>query len=206
MNAVGQLLLPSEREASQLSRPSNTLHPPPWAPMHDGDPLTVTRADDQFLTALSKVATREIRKQLRDKQTHFAQGPLEGSVQAIEPESYFDAHVEDFDLGNDLLTSTVSASGRFRIDGKLNREADVGAQFDVKFRIVADIRFTKEGDKFYIEPAIKDMDMTLAILEISPAHLSGGNQLLSNLAMAAFNKNKIKIIAEANRRLGKRPF
>ena len=42
MNAVKQLLLTSEREASQLSRPSNTLHPPPRDPMHDGDPLTVT--------------------------------------------------------------------------------------------------------------------------------------------------------------------
>ena len=45
MNAVGQLLLPSEREASQLSRPSNALHPPTWAPMHDGDPLTVTKIE-----------------------------------------------------------------------------------------------------------------------------------------------------------------
>ena len=48
MTAVGHLLLPSEREASQLSRPSSTLRPPPWAPMHDGDPLTVTLAMDRL--------------------------------------------------------------------------------------------------------------------------------------------------------------
>ncbi len=118
------------------------------------------RADDPFLDALSKVATREIRKQLRDRRTHFVQGSLEGNVQAVDPDAHFEADVKDFELGNDLLTSTVSAAGRFKFDGKLNQEADVSALFDVKFKVAAQIRFVKEGDKFFVEPTIKDLEMT----------------------------------------------
>jgi len=70
------------------------------------------RADDGFLTSLSKVATREACKQLRDKQIKFAAGPLDGHVQAIEPDRYLTAQVHEFTLANDLLRSTVTASGR----------------------------------------------------------------------------------------------
>jgi hypothetical protein len=166
----------------------------------------VARADDPFLGALSKIATREIRKQLRDKPFHFAQGPLEGRVRAVEPDTLLAAEVKGFNLANDLLTSTVTASGRFELDGKVDRDADVSGVFDVKLAIVAEVRFIEESGKFFIEPKIKDMQATLAILQLSPANLSGGKQLLSNIALAAFNKNKDRIIAEANKRLGKRPF
>jgi hypothetical protein len=67
-------------------------------------------------------------------------------------------------------------------------------------------KLTKFTHRSRHRPKIKDMTMSLAILEISPINLSGGNELLSSLAMAAFDKNKSKIIAEANKHLGKRPF
>jgi hypothetical protein len=163
-------------------------------------------ADDQFLAALSKIATREIRKQLRDKPIHFAQAQLDGTVHAIEPDTRLEAEVKDFELGNDLLTSTVTASGRFKVDGKLNQTVEVSAVVDVKFTVAAEARFTKENDKFFIEPKVKDIEVSLSIVEISPANLSGGAELLSGLAMAAFNKSKEKVVAEVNKKLGKRPF
>ncbi len=170
------------------------------------DVAPVLRADDQFLGALSKIATREIRKQLRDKPFHFAQGPLEGHVRAVEPDTRLEAEVKGFKLANDLLTSTVAASGRFEVDGKVDQDADISGVFDVKLAIVAEVRFIEESGKFFIETKIKDMQATLAILKISPANLNGGKQLLSSIALAAFNKNKDRIIAEANIQLGKRPF
>ena len=77
---------------------------------------------------------------------------------------------------------------------------------DVKFTVAAEARFTKENDKFFIEPKVKDIEVSLSIVEISPANLSGGAELLSGLAMAAFNKSKEKVVAEVNKKLGKRPF
>jgi hypothetical protein len=168
--------------------------------------IAAARCDDQFLSALSQLATREIRKQLHDKRFHFAQAAFEGDLRAIDPDSRLTAEVRDFNLANDQLNASVAASGRFKLDGRLNQEAEVSAVFDVKLAIIAEARFVKEGDKFFVEPTIKDMAVTLSILELAPANLSGGHELLSTLAMAAFNKNKDKIIAETNKRLGKRPF
>jgi hypothetical protein len=164
------------------------------------------RGDDQFLDALSHLATREVRKQLRDKPLHFAQGPLEGDVTAVEPDTRLEALVKEFQLGGDLVNATVIASGRFKLLGKVNREADVTATVDVTFTAVTEARFIKEGEKYFIEPKIKDLSMALSILELAPSNLSGGSELLAGLATAAFNSNKDKIIADVNKRLGKRPF
>ncbi len=169
-------------------------------------PAALARADDPFLGTLSKLAKREALKQLRTKPIHFAQGTFEGSVQAVEPETRLETEVRDFTLGNDLLTSTVVATGRFKIEGKANDNADLNAFCDVKLTVSAEARFTKEGDQFFIEPKIKDLEILLTIREVSPAQLSGGEELLSSLLNSAFQQNKDKIIAEANRRIGKRRF
>ena len=169
-------------------------------------PALDLRADDQFLAALSNIATREIRKAVRDKPIPFAQGPFKGHVHAIEPETRLTAEVQDFNLTNDLLTATVTARGRFAIEGTLAPEAEVRTVVDVQFTVTADVRFLKEGEKFFVEPKLHDIAAGVKIVEVSPADLSGGQELLSSLANAAFNKNKDKILAEANKRLGKRPF
>jgi hypothetical protein len=166
----------------------------------------IARADDSFLGALSKVATREVRKQLRDKRIPFVQGSLEGNFQAVDPETRLQAEVNEFELANDLVTAKVTASGRFKVDGKMKPDAEFSALFDVTFTVAATARFTKENDKYFVEPEIKDLQMSVSVSEISPANLSGGGELLTSLAMAAFNKNKDKVIAEVNKRLGKRPF
>ncbi len=179
----------------------------------------IARADGAFLGALSKLATREMRKQLRDKRIDFTQGAMEGHFQAVEPETRLEAEVQQFDLANDLLKAKVTASGRFKVDGRFKTVAaqtktegspqpdvEFGALFDVKFTVAAAARFTKENDKYFVEPEAKDLEVTLSVSEITPANLAGGGELLTNLAMAAFNKNKGKVIAEVNKRLGKRPF
>src|SRR5690242_10905935 len=167
--------------------------------------MRVARADE-FLAGLSKLATREARKQLRDKQLKFAAGPLDGHVQAVEPDKYLTAEVIDFELENDLLEARVQAKGRFRVDGKADNKTEFSAVVDVDINVLAEVRFTKEGSQYFVEPRIHDLDLGLTILEILPADLTGGEDLLSNLAMTVFKKNKVQIIADANKRLGKRPF
>ena len=161
---------------------------------------------DEFLAGLSKLATREARKQLRDKQLKFAAGPLDGHVQAVEPERHLTAEVIDFELENDLLEARVTAKGRFRVDGKVDNKTEFSAVVHVDINVLAEVRFTKEGSQYFVEPRIHDLDLGLTILEILPADLAGGEELLSSLALAAFKKNKVQIIADANKRLGKRPF
>ena len=169
-------------------------------------PPGLALAEDQFLETLSKLAKREALKQLRTKPIYFSQGAFEGSVQAVEPETRLETEVKDFSLGNDLLTSTVIASGRFKVEGKANGDADLCAICNIKLTVSAEVRFTKEGDQFFVDPKIKDMQIVVAILDISPEQLSGGQELLSSLLNSAFEKNKDKILAEANRRIGKRRF
>jgi hypothetical protein len=175
-----------------------------WLAM--GPWIEAAEADDGFLDALSKIATREARKQLRAKKFKFSGGPFAGTVEAVDPDGTLTTEVKDFALADDLLKTTVTASGRFRIEGQLSEEAEVSALFNVQLTANVEARFLKEDQKFYVEPTIKDISLTLSIVELSPANLSGGQELLSNLAMAAFSKSKDRIIAEANKRLGKRPI
>ncbi len=168
-------------------------------------PATV-QADEQFLAALSKLATREMRKQLQEKQLPFKFNSVSGQLRAVEPDPRLQAEVKQFKLGGDLLNATVSAVGRFKLDGQIEHEANFSDLVDVKLALVVEARFVKENDKFFIEPKLNDIDLELTILEVSPENLSGGEQLLANLVSAAFVANKDRIIAEANKRLGKRPL
>ena len=168
--------------------------------------VPAARADDEFFAGLSKLATREVRKQLRDKRLKFAAGPLDGHVQAVEPERYLTAEVVDFELNNDLLEARVVARGRFRVEGKTDAKADVNVLADVKLDAMVEVRFSKEGERYFVEPRILDLSLGLSIVEILPADLAGSEELLSNLAMTAFEKYKAEIIADTNKRLGKRPF
>jgi len=169
-------------------------------------PIAFARADDNFLDTLSQLAKREVIKQLRTKPIHFVQGAFEGSVQAVDPETRLETTVKDFNLGNDLLTSTLVASGRFKVEGKSKGEAALSVCCDIKLTVSAEARFTKEGEQFFVEPKIKNMEIALAIAEVSPEQLTGGEELLASLLNSAFEKHKEKIIAEANRRIGKRRF
>ena len=168
--------------------------------------VSPARGDEKLLASISKIVTREAQKQLTAKKFKFTGGPLEGQIEAIDPAERLAVEVTDFKLGNDLLTAAVTASGRFRVEGKINGEADVTTTFDVKSSIVVEARFIKEGDKYYIDPKINDIHIDLTIIDVSPDNLSGGEQFLSNLGMAAFEKNKEKIMAEINKKIGKRPF
>jgi hypothetical protein len=161
---------------------------------------------DEFLAGLSKLATREACKQLRDKRLKFTAGAIDGHVQAVEPERYLTAEVVDFELEDDLLDARVVAKGRFRLDGKVDGKTEFSAVADVTANVLADVRFTKEGSQYFVEARIHDLDVGVTILEVLPADLAGGEELLSSLAMAAFKKNKQQIIADANKRIGKRPF
>ena len=75
---------------------------------------------------------------------------------------------------------------------------------DVKIAITAEARFIKEGDRFYVAPIVKDLELSLSVLEVVPDSLHGSPELMATLAMAAVNKNKPKILAEINQRIGKR--
>ena len=85
----------------------------------------IAQADDQFLGGFPRSRQRgEIRKQLHDKGYRFAQEPFAGEVYAVDPDEHFEADVAHLELGNDLLNATVSASGRFKVEGKLNEVAE----------------------------------------------------------------------------------
>ena len=164
------------------------------------------QADDDFLAGMSTIVTREACKQLKDKKFPFTVGPIKGELQAVDPQQYLQVEVTGFELGDDVLQATATLKGRFQVDAKVDRESDVSAVFDVKCSVVADVKFIKEGEKFFIEPAVKDMDLCLTVLEISRSDLQGGEDFLSSLAVAAFKKNKNQVMTEINKRIGKRPF
>ncbi len=164
------------------------------------------RADDDFLTGMSTVVTREVRKQLKDKKSPFTVGPMKGQLQAVEPQQYLQVEVTGFELDDDVLQATATLKGRFQVDGKADGETDVSAVFDVSCSVVVDVKFIKEGDKFFVEPTVKDMDLGLTVLEISRSDLQGGEDFFSSLVLAAFKRNKGQVMAEINKRVGKRPF
>jgi hypothetical protein len=164
------------------------------------------RGEDEFLAGLSKLATREARKQLAGKRLKFAAGPLDGHVQAIDPERMLSAEVLGFQLANDLLEVRLVAKGRFRVDGQVDGKNDLDLVADVRIDGVADVRFSKEGQQYFVEPRILDLKLELNVIEVLPTDLAGSEELLSNLAVAAFGKYKAQIIADINKRLGKRPF
>ena len=127
-------------------------------------------------------------------------------MQAVEPEQLLAVEVQQFDLGNDLVQGAITANGRFKVTGQLNGELDLSVVADVKANVAAEARFTKEEGKYYVEARVKDIAIELKIVEVTPPDFSGGEQLLSTIGMAAFEKNKEKIIADINKKIGKRPF
>ncbi len=164
------------------------------------------RADEKTLASLSKIVTREACKQLKDKAFKFAAGTFQGDVRAVEPEQSLAVEVQSFDLSNDLMQGVIAATGRFKVTGQLNGDLDLSVLADVRATIAAEARFTKESGKYYVEGRVKDITIELAIVQVEPADFSGGEQLLSTIGNAAFEKNKDKIIAEINKKIGKRPF
>jgi hypothetical protein len=164
------------------------------------------RADDDFLAGMSTIVTREARKQVKDKKIPFTLRSLKGELRAVEPEQYLHVEVTSFELAGDVLQATATLKGRFQVDAKVDEQTDVSAVFDVRCGVTAEVKFTKEGGKFFVEPTVKDMDLGLTVLDISRSDLQGGEEFLSSLAVAAFKKNKDQVIAQINKRIGKRPF
>jgi hypothetical protein len=162
--------------------------------------------DDDFLIGVSNIVTREARKQLKGKRIPFTAGTIKGDLTAVDPEQSVFVQVKQLELSNDTARVKLGAAGRFEVDAKVDQDVSVCAVFDARLAIVAEAQFTQEGDKFYVAPLVKDLEITLSVLEVSRSELKGGEELLSNLAMAAFKKNKEQVIAEINKRLGKRPF
>jgi hypothetical protein len=163
--------------------------------------------DDKTLASLSKIVTREACKQLKDKAFKFSAGTtFQGEVRAVEPEQLLAVEVKSFDLSNDLMQGVIAATGRFKVTGQLNGELDLSVVADVKATVAAEARFTKEAGKYYVEGRVNDITIELAIQQVEPPDFSGGEQLLSTIGTAAFEKNKDKIIAEINKKIGKRPF
>jgi hypothetical protein len=175
---------------------------------------TPVRASDPLGTPFSEWATRELRKQLKDKQIPFNHPALSGHLTAVEPETRLSVEVQDFKLAGDVVSARLHGTGRFKIvgkaqlktEGQTNAPRDLGILADVELTIVIQARFLKEGKQYFVEPRVQDLTATLKFLELTPAKLSGSEQLLTRLAGAAFARYKDQIIAEANGRLGKQPF
>jgi hypothetical protein len=172
------------------------------------------RASDPLGTPFSELATRELCKQLKDKQIPFHHAALSGHLAAVEPETRLSVEVRDFKLGGDVVLAKLHSTGRFKIDGKANLKTegqtgvpcDLGILADAELTIVIESRFSKEGQQYFVEPRVQDLAVTLKFLEFTPANLSGSEELLTSLARAAFARYKDQIIAEINGRLGKQPF
>jgi hypothetical protein len=175
---------------------------------------TPVRASDPLGTPFSELATRELRKQLKDKQIRFNHAALSGYLAAVEPETRLSVEVRDFKLAGDVISATLHGTGRFKIDGKANLKTEgqtgapreLGILADVELTIVIEARFYKEGKQYFVEPRVQDLAIALKFLEFTPANVSGGEEVLTSLARAAFARYKDQIIAEANGRLGKQPF
>lgn len=171
-------------------------------------------ASDPLVTPFSQLATRELRKQLKDRQIPFNHPALSGHVAAVEPETRLSVEVREFKLAGDVISATLHGTGRFKIDGRAEMRSEgqssasreLGILTDVELTIVIEARFTKQGQQFFVEPRVQDLDATLTFLEFTPANLSGSEELLTSLARAAFARYKNQIIAETNARLGKQPF
>lgn len=171
-------------------------------------------ASDPLSTPFSELATRELRKQLKDKAIPFNHAALSGQLAAVEPDTRLTVEVRDFKLANDVISATLHGAGRFKIDGRANLQADgvrsaareLGILVDVQLTIAVEARFIKEGKQFFVEPRVQDLDVVLKFLEFTPANLSGSEELLTSLTRAAFAQYKNQIIAEVNGRLGRQPF
>ena len=46
-----------------------------------------------------------------------------------------------------------------------------------------------EGIDFMVDPDVQDLDVTLEIIELTPANLSGGKQLISTIANTASTRD-----------------
>ena len=169
-------------------------------------PLRPVRAEDEFLASLSKLATRTLQKEARGKKLDFSAGPLEGQLEAVEPDERLAVIVTQFELADDLVKTSATTTARVRVTAKASGQAEFYALVDVKVAIVAEARFVEEGEQVFIAPVVKDAELTLTILEILPADLAGGEDLFAGLAMALFKQNKEKILSDANQRIGKRPL
>src|SRR5689334_25053969 len=73
------------------------------------------RASDPLGTPFSELATRELRKQLKDKKIPFNHAALSGQLVAVEPEARLSVEVRDFKLAGDVASATLQMTGRFKI-------------------------------------------------------------------------------------------
>lgn len=160
-------------------------------------------AENDFLDSLSKIVTREARKQLASKKLPFKVGPLAGHIQAVEPERTLAVEVKQFELANDLARTSLNGAGRFQLCGKVNDSVDVIGLFDARVVITAEAQLTKEGSEFYVTPKITEMELGVTILEVLPAELAGSEEFLTSIVAAVCNKNKAAIIDELNKHMRK---
>ncbi len=158
---------------------------------------------NDFLDSLSRIVTREARKQLASKKLPFKVGPLAGHIQAVEPERTLAVEVKQFELANDLAGVCLSGAGRFQLTGKVNDSVDVVGLFDARVTIAAEAMFTKEGNEFFVTPRITDVELGVTILEVLPAELAGSEEFLTSLVVAVCNKNKTAIVDELNKHMRK---
>lgn len=172
------------------------------------------RAGQPLSTPLSELATRTLRKQLKDKQLPFQHAAFSGHVTAVEPDTRLAVEVRDFKLAGDVMSARLHGTGRFKIVGKgpvrpddpSSAQQELGMLADVELSVAVEARFLKEGGRFFVEPRVHELDVNLKFLEFTPANLSGSEALFSQLARAIFARYKDQIIAEVNKQLDKQPF
>ena len=161
-----------------------------------------------FLTALSDIATTEAIQRLDGKQFPFTQETgavqFDGVVQAVDPAQHLQIDVQQFNLGTDSLSTQIDLRCRLEITGSITQASgafDVAATADAVVAVAAAAKLLMEGTDFMVDPDVQDLDLTLTIIELTPANLSGGKQLISNLANTAFQSRKANILETLNESL-----
>jgi hypothetical protein len=97
-------------------------------------------------------------------------------------------------------TSVVAWKSQGRIT-QASGAFDVAATADAAVAVAASAKLLMEGIDFMADPDVQDLDVTLEIIELTPANLSGGKQLISNIANTAFQSRKANILETLNESL-----
>src|SRR3990172_7652797 len=158
--------------------------------------VVAARADDaeearRIAESLIQQGTVEF---LSDRELEFDDETLSGTVKAVEPEERVKIEITDFLFVPGRVTVTFNVESRFRFAGKVTVEetqldvegtADVGAQID----LVADYR--DENGELFIDSRITDMDeFEVDVVELQPADLPGGKELVEKLAKQSIEKHR----------------
>jgi len=162
--------------------------------------------DQAFRGFLSSVAQKEAQAQAKKLTLTINQAGFQGQLTMPYPEK-IQVDVASFELKNDIIKASVAVQGDIRITGVWTREGQslpIKADVSAKLSVTGMARFEKQGADFFVAPTLTDCDFTLLKLAIQePAELAEGDAFLTELANAAFQKNKANIINQINRSMTK---